>query len=195
MKRDDYVPSDLADVQATPAAPATTDTPGEGEGDAWTLVFVRNLDHVPTVVWEALTEPAQLDEWAPFRADRDLDAIGPATLTMIDGPTEVPLGATVRHADEPMLLEYTWGDDVLRWELSATDGGTRLTLRHTTAKRSAVPMVAAGWHMCLDVMALALDRHPIGAIRGGEALDFGWQKLHDAYAEKLGITAAAPTAE
>jgi uncharacterized protein YndB with AHSA1/START domain len=151
-------------------------------------VFVRVLDHAPAVVWAALTEPAQLDEWAPFRSDRDLDRTGPATLTMIDGVDEMPLGATVIHADEPTLLEYTWGDDVLRWELAATEGGTRLTLRHTTAKRSGVPMVAAGWHLCLDVMALLLHGRPIGVIRGREAVDFGWQQLHDAYADRLGVT-------
>ncbi len=177
MKRDDYVPTGLAEVHVAAA-----------EGNAWTLVFVRILDHAPPVVWAALTEPDQLDEWAPFRADRDLDRTGPATLTMIDGADEVPLGATVIRAVEPTLLEYTWGDDVLRWELDAMDFGTRLTLRHTTSKRSGVPMVAAGWHLCLDVMALSLDGQPIGAIRGREAVDFGWQHLRDAYADRLGIT-------
>jgi uncharacterized protein YndB with AHSA1/START domain len=116
MKRDDYVPTELAEVHAVAA-----------EGDTWTLVFVRNLDHAPAVVWAALTEPAQLDEWAPFRADRNLAETGPATLTMVDGADAVPLGATVIRADEPTHLEYRWGDDVLRWELAATDVGTRLT--------------------------------------------------------------------
>ena len=176
MKRDDYVPTDLAEVNAAAA-----------QGDAWTLVFVRNLDHPPEIVWAALTEPAELDEWAPFRAARNLAATGPASLTMVDGADEVPLGATVTRVDKPTLLEYTWGDDVLRWELAATAVGTRLTLRHTTAERSGVPMVAAGWHLCLDVMSLSLDGEPIGAIRGREALDFGWQQLHDAYADRLGI--------
>lgn len=46
---------------------------------------------------------------------------------------------------------------------------------------------AAGWHLCLDVMALSLDGQPIGAIRGGEAVDLGWQGLHNAYADRLGI--------
>jgi uncharacterized protein YndB with AHSA1/START domain len=177
MKRDEYVPSDLVDVQAVPA-----------EGDAWTLVFVRDLDHAPSVVWAALTDPAQLDDWAPFRADRHLDHTGPATLTMVDGANEMPLGASVLHAERPRRLEYTWGDDVLRWELADTDAGTRLTLRHTTAKRSGVPMMAAGWHLCLDVMALSLDGQPIGAIRGREAVDFGWRELHNAYADRLGVT-------
>jgi uncharacterized protein YndB with AHSA1/START domain len=177
MKRDDYVPTGLAEVHVA-----------EAEGDLWTLVFVRILSHEPPVVWAALTDPAQLDEWAPFRADHALDETGPAILTMIDGADEVPLRATVIRADEPTLLEYIWGDDVLRWELAAKDGGTRLTLRHTTAERSGVPMAAAGWHLCLDVMSLSLDGEPIGAIRGREAADFGWQRLRDAYADRLGVT-------
>jgi uncharacterized protein YndB with AHSA1/START domain len=190
MKRDDYVPSELADVQAMPTAPATP-----GGGDAWTLVFVRNLDHAPSVVWAALTEPAQLDEWAPVSGrprpgrDRSGDAHDDRRGHRGAACGDRPPG---RRADASRIH---LGDDVLQWELSATDGGTRLTLRHTTETRTGVPMVAAGWHMCLDVMALALDGHPIGAIRGGEALDFGWQKLHDAYANKLGITAPARSVE
>ena len=41
------------------------------------------------------------------------------------------LGATVIRVDKPTLLEYTWGDDVLRWELVATAVRTRLTLAAT----------------------------------------------------------------
>ena len=38
MKRDDYVPTDLAEAHATAA-----------EGDAWTLVFVRKIRSVSTI--------------------------------------------------------------------------------------------------------------------------------------------------
>jgi hypothetical protein len=30
-----------------------------------------------------------------------------------------------------------------------------------------------------------------GPIRGAEAMGFGWQRLHDAYAERLGIEVGA----
>jgi uncharacterized protein YndB with AHSA1/START domain len=40
------------------------------EGDRWTLVLVRESRHPPTKVWQALTDPAQLREWAPFDTDR-----------------------------------------------------------------------------------------------------------------------------
>src|SRR5919112_82895 len=101
------------------------------EGGRWTLVLVRNLRHAPERVWAALTEPAQLDEWAPYIADRDLGRTGDATLTMIDRDTRQPIAATVTRADAPTVLEYSLGQDLLRWELAPLDGGTRLTLRHT----------------------------------------------------------------
>jgi len=42
------------------------------DGDNWTLVLVRDLRHPPARVWEALTDPAHLREWAPFDSDRNL---------------------------------------------------------------------------------------------------------------------------
>lgn len=154
----------------------------------WSLVFHRDLTHSPEAVWAALTEPAQLDRWAPFRSDRDLGTTGEATLTMIDGETVLDLASSVTRADRPTLLEYTWGPDLLRWELSATDTGTRLTLRHAVAGPEWVAMVAAGWHLCLVVAARLLDGRPIPPIRGEDAHRFGWQALHDAYADRLGTT-------
>ncbi|MFC0504066.1 SRPBCC family protein [Micromonospora costi] len=175
MDRDAYRPSPTAEV-----ACETTD------GHA-TLVFVRDLRHPPATVWAALTDPARLAEWAPFLADRDLGSPGAAVLTMLDGDTREDQPATVRRAEPPHLLEYTWGDDLLRWELTSTAGGTRLTLRHTTTDPTVVPMVTAGWHICLDVAARLLDGDPVGPIRGMEAMDFGWAELRDAYARRLGL--------
>ncbi|HLK64715.1 MAG TPA: hypothetical protein VKU19_14820, partial [Bryobacteraceae bacterium] len=39
------------------------------EGEKWTLILVRELRHSPEKVWQALTDPAHLSEWAPFDAD------------------------------------------------------------------------------------------------------------------------------
>src|SRR5215212_1283940 len=35
-------------------------------GEKWTLILVRELRHSPEKVWQALTDPAHLREWAPF---------------------------------------------------------------------------------------------------------------------------------
>jgi uncharacterized protein YndB with AHSA1/START domain len=106
---------------------------------------------------------------------------------MVDGETTEDLPASVRRAEPPRVLEYTLGTDVLRWELTATGDGTRLTLRHTVGDPSMAPKVAAGWHICLDVAERLLDGAPIGPIRGRDALNFGWSELDAAYAENLAI--------
>ncbi|QGN47431.1 ATPase [Micromonospora sp. WMMC415] len=172
---------DRADFRPTPPADVSLETAGGRR----TVVFVRDLRHPPEVVWSALTEPGRLAEWAPFLADRDLGSPGDTTLTMIDGETTERHRATVRRAERPHLLDYTWGDDLLRWELIPTAAGTRLTLRHTLADGGMAPMVAAGWHLCLDVADHLIAGDPVGPIRGAEAMNFGWPELRDAYAERL----------
>ena len=42
------------------------------DGEKWTLILVRELRHSPEKVWQALTDPAHLREWAPFEADGSL---------------------------------------------------------------------------------------------------------------------------
>ncbi|MGC5020869.1 SRPBCC family protein [Micromonospora sp. DT47] len=174
MDRDSFRPGPPAQVAAEPA------------DDRWTLLFVRELRHPPEQVWAALTNPARLAEWAPFLASRDLGTPGDAALSTVDGDEVTEQPARVLRAERPTLLEYTWGEDLLRWELAPTGVGTRLTLRHTVAHRAVLPMVAAGWHLCLDVADHLLAGDPVGPIRGTEAKDFGWVELRDAYAERLG---------
>lgn len=158
-----------------------------GDGDGPTLVFVRTLRHAPEKVWTALTDPVALRQWAPYTADRNLGSIGAATLRMIDGDEYADLPGSVTVAEPSKLLEYSWGTDRLQWQLDAVDAGTRLTLRHTVASLEWVPKVAAGWHLCLVVADHLLDGAPIGPIVGQDAMRYGWQDLHDAYAQELGI--------
>jgi uncharacterized protein YndB with AHSA1/START domain len=168
-----FEPSPIADASARP------------NGDRWTLVFVRDLRHSPAKVWAALTDPAQLGKWAPYTASRDLASTGEATLTMIDGATHEDLAATVTHVEPLKLLEYSWGGDLLRWELSPTADGTQLTLLHTMTDKDWIAKVAAGWHLCLDVADRLLEGNPIEPIRGDDAKNYGWEELAAAYEEKV----------
>ncbi|GAA1885128.1 SRPBCC family protein [Asanoa iriomotensis] len=177
-----YEPSTLADARAEQA------TDGR-----WTLVFIRDFPHPTARVWRALTKPADLGEWAPYTADRDLDTTGPATLTMIDGDEHVDMAVEVTLVDPERALAYSWGTDLLRWELTRTESGTRLTLHHTVADRSWIPQVAAGWHICLDVADRLLAGNPVGPIRGNEARAHGWDSLRDAYAMKLDVPTDEPS--
>jgi uncharacterized protein YndB with AHSA1/START domain len=152
------------------------------DGEKWTLILIRQLRHSPEKVWQALTDPAQLREWAPFFVDGSLGTVGATVnLTWVGAPT--PLETTVKRADAPKVLEY----DDIRWELEALGGGTRLTLWHNIDRRF-ISMGAAGWHICFDVLDRLLGGTPIGRIVGGEAMRFaGWQRLNAEYAKQFGI--------
>ena len=76
------------------------------DGDKWTLVLVRELRHPPAKVWQALTEPEHLREWAPFDADRNLDTAGPVKLSTVGTPTPQVSETSVKRAEAPRLLEY-----------------------------------------------------------------------------------------
>ena len=154
------------------------------EGEKWTLILVRELRHSPEKVWQALTEPAHLREWAPFETDGSLGRAGSTVkLTWVGNPQA--LETKVTRADAPRLLEY--GD--MRWELEAIAGGTRLTLWHSIDRRF-ISWGAAGWHISLDVLERLLAGEPIGRIAGPEAMQLaGWQQLTAEYASQFGVEA------
>jgi uncharacterized protein YndB with AHSA1/START domain len=158
------------------------------DGEKWTLVLVRELRHSAETVWEALTDPAHLREWAPFDADGSLATTGRTVkLTTVGAPKPMVSETTITRADAPNVLEYKWGGFDMRWELTAVRGGTRLTL-WTNIDRRYMAMGAAGWHVCFDVLERLLDGHPIGRIVGPDAMKFGgWQRLHVEYAKQFGM--------
>jgi len=154
-------------------------------GENWTLVLVRELRHSPEQVWQALTDPAHLREWAPFDADGSLGTANTTVkLTTVGAPTPNVSETTVTRADAPNVLEYNWGGNDLRWELAASGSGTRLTLWHNIDRRY-ISMGAAGWHICFDVLDHLLSGTPIGRIVGGEAMKFDWKRLNAEYAQQF----------
>jgi len=149
--------------------------------DKWTLILVRQLRHSPEKVWQALTDPAHLREWAPFVTDGNLGTVGTVNLTWVAAPT--PLETKVTRSEPPALLEY--GD--LRWELEPVATGTRLTLWHNIDRRF-ICWGAAGWHIALDVLDRLLNGTPIGRIAGADAMKFAaWQRLTAEYAKQFGV--------
>lgn len=160
----------------------------EKDGENWTLVLVRKLRHPPDKVWQALTDPTHLCEWAPFDSDKSLGRAGvTAKLSTVGAATPQVSETIVTRADAPKTLEYKWGGNDLRWSLEAVDGGTRLTLWHNIDRRF-ISMGAAGWHVCLDVLERLLSGQPIGRLVGQDAMKFGgWQRLNADYANKFGV--------
>jgi uncharacterized protein YndB with AHSA1/START domain len=158
------------------------------DGEKWTLILVRELRHAPDKVWEALTDPAHLREWAPFDADGNLGTPGTTVkLTTVGAPALHVSATTVTRADAPELLEFKWGGFDMRWKLEDLGGGTRLTL-WTNIGHRFIAMGAAGWHICFDVLDRLLSGTPIGRMVGPEAMKFGgWQHLNAEYAKQFGM--------
>jgi uncharacterized protein YndB with AHSA1/START domain len=171
-----------ANYSPGPATMARVDKSGE----KWTLVVTKQLRHAPQVVWTAITDPAQLREWAPFDADGNLAVAGNRVmLTTVGAPGPHITEARVVRADMPHLLEYNWGDFNMRWQLEPVDGGTRLTL-WTNIDRRYMAMGAAGWHICFDVLDRMLAGAPIGRTVGPDVMHFeGWQRLHAEYRKQF----------
>ena len=173
--RDDYMPGPASGAEILK------------EGEAWTLVLVRELRHPPEIVWQALTDPASLREWAPYDSDRSLGATGPVMLTTVGAPQSLVTESNVKRADAPRLLEFGWGGNDLRWKLEPVGKGTRLTLWHNIDRRF-ISMGAAGWHICLDVLDRLLGGQPIGRMVGMDTMKFpGWQRLNAEYAQQFGV--------
>jgi len=175
INRESYVPGSAAGAEV------------RKDGDKWTLVLVRDLRHPPARVWQALTDPAHLSEWAPFDADASLGTVGATVkLTTVGAPKLHVTETRVTRADAPKVLVYNWGGNDMRWELEALGGGTRLTL-WTSIDRRFISMGAAGWHICFDVLDHLLNGTPLGRIVGPDAMKFGgWQRLNAEYARQFG---------
>jgi uncharacterized protein YndB with AHSA1/START domain len=151
------------------------------DGEKWTLIVIRELRHSPEKVWQALTDPAHLREWAPFETDGSLGTVGTVKLTWVGRPT--PIETRVTRADAPRVLEY----NDTKWELEALGGGTRLTLWHSIDRRF-ISWGAAGWHIAFDVLDRLLSGNPIGRIAGSDWMKFaGWQRLTAEYAKQFGV--------
>ena len=171
LNREQYVPGPAYGAQAQ-----------KKEGEKWALILVRELPHPPEKVWQALTDPVHLREWAPFEVEGSLDTVGTVTITWLG--TNKPIETKVTRVDRPRVLEYT----DTRWELEPYAGGTRLTL-WTDIDRRFIAWGAAGWHISIDVLDRLLHGTPIGRIAGADGMKFGWQRLVAEYSKQFGMEA------
>jgi uncharacterized protein YndB with AHSA1/START domain len=107
------------------------------------MEFTREVDFPasPDEVWDALTDPDQLEEW--FANDVELDARegGEGVFRWDDGEER---HATVVVAEPPERLVIDWGDEgETEFTLEETDGGTRLHVRESTPQFSTALALGA----------------------------------------------------
>ena len=84
-------------------------------------------------------------------------------------------------AVDPMrMLRIAWGKGDVTFELMPKGEKVLLTLTHRGLDdRGARTMIAAGWHMHLDIL--------VARVSGKESVSFwsGWAQLRDTYEQRL----------
>jgi uncharacterized protein YndB with AHSA1/START domain len=153
--------------------------------DCWTLRFTRHLAHPIEKVWEALTEAPHLEAWFPQRIVGDLLTPG-APLRFEHTEAELPgFDGRVLTVEPPSRLEFLWGTDTIRFDITPDGAGCTLTLTDTIDELGKAARDGAGWHTCLDFLEAALD---------GAAPTFTseqrWQTVHPGYVEAFGPEAS-----
>jgi uncharacterized protein YndB with AHSA1/START domain len=126
--------------------------------------YERVYAHAPERVWRALVEPESIKAWFPTTieglteaaADKRIGAKLKFVFPEDDGP---PQDGELKVCNPPRVLEYTWGEELLRFELSEASGGKqcKLVFFATFGERSQAPRDATGWHFCLDNLEKNLD--------------------------------------
>jgi len=116
-------------------------------------------------------------------ADRPFDA--PGARQVRENPDDDPVDGEVLAVDPPRELLHRWGDDQVRWRLQPTASGCRLTLEQRMSQRNPAAMNAAGWDVCLTVLAGALAGDDVQRTVGPDAMAAGWEALRDHYADVL----------
>jgi uncharacterized protein YndB with AHSA1/START domain len=151
----------------------------------WQLRFTRTVDHPPSKVWRAITEPEHLAAWFPTTIEGERAAGAPLRFSFPGGEAE-PFDGEMLAFDPPAALELRWGTDIVRIELRPDGDGTELTLLDTLDERGKAARDGAGWHTCLDALEADLRGDPDAR----SALHTGWSAVHPDYVERFGPQAA-----
>ena len=137
--------------------------------------FVRTYPYPVERVWRAVTEPAELQAWFPSSVRLEPRAGG--TIEFTGDPYSTDSTGTILVYEPPHRLAYTWDNDELHFELTATGEGCTLTLIDVLDERPAAARNAAGWHECLE----ALDGHFRGRSGGPHGSMEDYLKVYETY--------------
>ncbi|GAA4855366.1 SRPBCC family protein [Paenibacillus vulneris] len=138
--------------------------------------FERHYKHSIEEVWAYLTENEKLNQWFPELEVEELRQGGLIRFNMPDG---TQLDMMILDMKSLSALEYTWGEDRVRFELAAEPGGCLLYLKETIqAVTPHTPKDLAGWHVCLDVIAALLNDTVMDRKRE-------WERMYEQYIQAV----------
>ena len=102
----------------------------------------------PSVVWQALTDPAAMRDWLMPSDFQPLIGFR-FRFERADGR---PVTGRVIEVDKEKLLAYTWDDgespepSVVCWQLDPTEDGTRVRLEHRYVETPVVNCIPMPWY-------------------------------------------------
>jgi uncharacterized protein YndB with AHSA1/START domain len=154
--------------------------------------FERTVPHPVQAVWAAITDPAQLQEWFPTTVEFDQLQPGAAISFHFAQDAYPPMHGEVLEVAPPRRLSFTWGDDLLTFELEPSDDSAacRLSLSVVLDSADKAARDAAGWDQCLDMLGVVVD----GRTPRRPALRDDWRVYYEEY-KRLGLPARAPIPE
>ncbi|MEO3945831.1 SRPBCC family protein [Gorillibacterium sp. CAU 1737] len=121
--------------------------------------FKRHFAHQVEEVWSYLVENDKLRQWFPELQVADLREGEVIRFHMGDDRFEE---MNILSFASRSVLEYTWGEDRVRFELTPEPGGSRLLLVESLGKLTDhTPRDLAGWHVCLEVIKALLEGRPV----------------------------------
>lgn len=151
--------------------------------------FERTFPHPQARVWDAITDPARLGQWFPTSVEFDELAPGQPISFRFAEDRYPPMSGRFVEVRPPQRLVFTWGDDLLSFDLAQGPGGVSCRLVFSVALDSAEKAArdAAGWDDCLDRLEMTV---------AGETPDRSWtaeswQTRYDEY-RRHGFPATAP---
>lgn len=145
----------------------------------WRLRFERQLPHPPEKVWRALTDPDEMRAWFPADMEGERRAGARLQFPFREGEADTMDGEMLVF-DPPLVLEYRWDVETLRFELHPGAGGCTLIFTSTLADVGTAARDGAGWDVCLDLLAHALAGTTSPWEPGAR-----WQEVHRRYVERL----------
>lgn len=163
------------------------------------LRFERRYRHPMERVWRAISDPDEMTRWFPSNVEGER-AVG-AELTFVDEaqraaareagePTRADgpmFRGTVVTYDPPKVFSFTWGGELLRFELLSDGADTVLVFTQILSHQSVAARNGAGWHMCLAGLDDLLDA------AAGEAVD--WTDVYDDYVDRIGPALGVPSGD
>ncbi len=160
--------------------------------DSSTLAIQRWLPGPAERIWRYLTDGDLRRKWLAA-GDMELAPGTPLELVWRNGdlsaasdprpegfPEEQRMQSHVIAVDPMRLLTIAWGNGGVTFELKEQGEKVLLTLTHRgLVDPSARTMIAAGWHMHLDILGAEVAETTAGSFWSG------WVKLRDQYESRL----------